>query len=146
MSQQFLVRPDTRAWVFQVWSAFVLAILLCAIGLWHLPSEGADLLIVSCFFCVCSSLTLSKTIRDNRDEQIDTDLWIMQVWIAFVLAIGSTLWGLVRIDLDVWRKGYFLASLLFLVSSTFVLAKTVRDNHEASVLAALPPQASELTQ
>ena len=139
MSQQYLVRPDTRPWIFQVWTAFAIAALLCVIGLWNLPHGGSDraFLIVGFLFCASSSLTLAKTIRDNRDEQVDTDLWIVHVWIAFALAICVTLWGLIRIDLDVWKKGYFVASALFLISSTFVLAKTVRDNQESEILAGL---------
>lgn len=148
MSQQYLVRPDTQAWVIQVWAAFAIAVLLCAIGLWNLPQDGSDraFLTIGFLFCVFSALTLAKTIRDNRDERVDTDMWILHVWIAFALAMCSTIWGLARIDLDVWKKGYLVASAFFLISSTFVLAKTIRDNQEAEILASLPQSAPEASQ
>jgi hypothetical protein len=148
MSQQYLVRHDTQAWIVQVWIAFAVSVLLCAIGLWNLPALGTGraFLTIGFLFCISSALSLAKTIRDNRDERVDTDMWIMQVWIAFGVAVTSTLWGLLSIDLDFWRKAYFFASALFLISSTFVLAKTIRDNHEAAVLESLPTPTSEPTQ
>ena len=33
-----------------------------------------------------------------------------------------------------WQKSYMVVSWLFLVSSTFTLAKTVRDGHEAELM------------
>lgn len=145
MSQQYLTRPDTRAWVFQVWSAFTMSVLLCGVGVWNLPNTGLDraFLTIGFFFCVFSSLTLAKTIRDNRDEKVDTDMWALNVWIAFAVALTFTGWGLVRMELDIWKKGYIITSALFLVSSTFVLAKTIRDNHEAAILNALPANQPE---
>lgn len=145
MSQQYITRPDTRAWVFQVWSAFTMSVLLCGVGVWNLPNTGLDraFLTIGFFFCVFSSLTLAKTIRDNRDEKVDTDMWALNVWIAFAVALTFTGWGLVRMELDIWKKGYIITSALFLVSSTFVLAKTIRDNHEAAILNALPANQPE---
>ena len=148
MSQQYSPRPDTKAWIFQVWVSFIVSVLLCAVGIWNLPHEGLDraFLAVGYFFCLTTAFTLAKTIRDNRDEQVDTSFWVMQVWCAFLVAFVLTGWGLYRMDIEVWRKGYMVATSLFLVSSSFVLAKTIRDNHEAAILSASTPSESGSTQ
>ncbi len=136
MSQQYYIRRDTNTWIFQVWAAFGLAILLCGIGIWNMPSESLDraFLATGFFFCLSSSFALAKTIRDNQNEQLDTAGWRAQVWIAFLVAAALTAWGLVRMKIGDWEKGYMVSSWLFLVSATFTLAKTIRDKHDADLL------------
>ena len=136
MSQYLAPRPDTNAWIMQVWISFCVAVILCVYGVWQLPSEGTDraLLAVGFFFCLSAAFTLQKTIRDNRDEQVDTQMWIFQVWAAFGIAFLLTGWGMYRLRIDGWHKMFLIASALYLVSSSFVLAKTIRDNHEARLL------------
>ena len=138
-------RQDSNAWIMQVWIAFACAVMLCVYGVWHLPSEGTDraLLAVGFFFCLSASFTLQKTVRDNRDEQIDTQMWIFQVWAAFIIAFSLTGWGLIRLNIGGWHRGFLVAAALFLVSSSFVLAKTIRDNHEAKILAGSAEAASK---
>lgn len=75
-----------------------------------------------------------KTQRDNRDGQVDTSAWVIAVWIALAAAILLTGWGLWRMGIEQWQKYYMLVSWLFAVSSTFTLAKTVRDAQEAELL------------
>jgi hypothetical protein len=38
------------------------------------------------------------------------------------------------LPVEIWVKGYMLMGMMFTVGSTFTLAKTVRDNHEAEKL------------
>ena len=129
-------RQDTNAWIMQVWISFACAVVLCIYGVWALPSAGTDraLLAVGFFFCLSASFTLQKTVRDNRDEQIDTQMWVFQVWAAFVIAFLLTGWGLFRLTIDGWHKAFLVGAALYLVSSSFVLAKTIRDNHEAKII------------
>lgn len=136
MAGQVLVRRDTQAWIFQVWTAFASAVVLCTVGVWNMPGEGTEraLLALGLFFCLSATLTLAKTVRDNRDEQVDTQAWIFQVWAAFIVANALTAWGLARTSVDGWKKGYLVASWLFMLSAAFTLAKTIRDNHEAELL------------
>lgn len=133
---KYLIRRDTSAWILQVWAAFGLALCLSAIGIWNLPNEGLDRAFVAIgfLFCLSAGFGVAKTVRDNRDEQVDTPSWVFQVWAAFSIAVAVTAWGLYRMHLGTWEKSYLAASWLFLVSSTFTLAKTVRDNHEAGLL------------
>ena len=58
----------------------------------------------------------------------------MTVWVAFAAAITLTAWGLWRMNIPAWEKNYMVVSWLFLVSTTFTLAKTVRDGHEANLM------------
>jgi len=138
MSQKYLIRRDTSSWIFHVWTSFGLAVIACAVGIWNMPSEDLDRAFVAIgyFFCLFASFTVAKMTRDNRDEQIDTGGWVFTVWAAFCVAIALTAWGLFRMKIGDWEKGYMIVVWLFLVSSVFTLAKTVRDKHEADVMEA----------
>ena len=136
MAQQYLMRRDTSAWNLQVWLSFSIAVVACAIGVWSMASEELDraFLAIGLFFCLFSAFTLAKMIRDNRDERVDTAPWIMTVWIGFSVAVALTAWGLFRMKIGTWEKGYMVVSWLFLVSTAFTLAKLVRDKQEADIL------------
>ena len=146
MTASYLVRRDTAAWNFQVWASFILAVIACGIGVWNMPSQDLDraFLAVGFFFCLFASFTLAKMIRDNRDERVDTSAWIMTVWTGFSVAVLLTAWGLFRMKIGDWEKGYMVVSWLFLVSTVFSLAKTVRDKQEADILEASPEPAPDL--
>jgi len=64
----------------------------------------------------------------------DTQAWIAQVWISFLLAVGASAVGIVYAPIDPWIKAYIGMGYLFSLGSTFTLAKTIRDDHEASKL------------
>ena len=76
---------------------------------------------------------MAKTLRDYRVGQVDTAGWIITVWIGFGAAVMLTAWGLWRMQIADWQKSYMAVSWLFLVSSTFTLAKMVRDKHDAAL-------------
>jgi hypothetical protein len=145
--KQYYVRRDTATWNMQVWLSFGLAILACLIGVWHMPSEGLDraFLAIGFFFCLFASFALSKLIRDNRDEKVDTGSWVMTVWIAFFVAVAMTAWGLFRMKIGDWEKGFMVVSWCFLVSTAFTLAKTVRDKQEADYMEAAASGGAEQT-
>ncbi len=71
-----------------------------------------------------------------RTDEIrkDTGAWIFQVWASFVLAVGATSVGIAYLPLDVWLRAFLGMGLLFSVGSSLSLAKTLRDNHEATRL------------
>jgi hypothetical protein len=136
LNTQYLVQKDTDAWRVQVWSSFAIALLACGIGVVQMPGEQLDraFLAIGFFFCLFSSFSVAKTVRDNRDGQVDTAGWRLIVWIAFFAAVLLTGWGLYRMEVAYWQKGYMVVGWLFLVSSTFTLAKTVRDQHDATLI------------
>ena len=133
-----MIRRDTPAWRLQVWISFAIAASLCAIGLAWLPGDDLDraFMVMGYIFCLSSVFALSKFVRDNQHRRQDTPLWGMVVWAGFAFAVALTAWGLWRMDIQPVWKSYLLVSWLFLISSTFTLAKTLRDAHEADVLEA----------
>jgi hypothetical protein len=136
MAIQYVMQRDTSGWRMQVWLSFALALGACAIGVLYLPGQELDraFLAIGLTFCLFASFAVAKTIRDNRDGQVDTSSWVLSVWIAFAAAFALTAWGLWRMNIVDWQKGFMVVSWLYLVSSTFTVAKTVRDQHEAELM------------
>lgn len=136
MATQYVMQRDTAGWRSQVWISFGLALVACAIGVVFLPGQDLDraFLAIGLLFCLFASFAVAKTVRDNRDGAVDTASWVMTVWIAFAAAFSLTAWGLWRMNIGDWQKGFMVVSWLFLVSTTFTVAKTVRDKHEAELM------------
>jgi hypothetical protein len=136
MATQYIMQRETGSWRIQVWLSFSIAVFACGAGVIQLPGQELDraFLALGLFFCLFASFAVAKTVRDNRDGQVDTAAWVMTVWIAFGAAIALTAWGLWRMNIPAWEKNYMMVSWLFLVSTTFTLAKTIRDGHEANLL------------
>jgi hypothetical protein len=63
-------------------------------------------------------------------------MWGMVVWGGFAFAMALTGWGLWRMAIQPVWKAYLLVSWLFLISTVFTLAKTLRDAHEADLFQA----------
>ena len=130
-----LIRKDTSAWKLQVWASFGLAVTLCATGLAYLP--GADLdrafMVMGYMFCLSTAFALAKFIRDKEVGKTDTPMWGFVVWGGFFLAMALTAWGLWRMGVNPTYKAFLGVSWLFLISSVFTLAKTLRDAHEAAL-------------
>jgi hypothetical protein len=131
-------RRDTAPWKLQVWISFGIAASLCAIGLAWLP--GADLdrafMVMGYVFCVSSAFALAKFVRDNERRRVDSPMWKGVVWGGFFTAMALTGWGLLRMQIQPVWQAYLSVSWLFLISSTFTLAKTLRDAYEADLLEA----------
>lgn len=68
------------------------------------------------------------------DIQRDSSAWIAFVKISFALAFTACLFGVWFMPAVLWVKGYMTMGLLYVVGSTFSLAKTLRDEHEAEKL------------
>lgn len=129
------MRRDTKAWRAQVWISFGLAASLCAIGLAWLPGEDIDraFMVMGYVFCLSTAFALAKFVRDQEANRGDTPLWGLVVWGGFALAMSLTGWGLWRMGIQPVWKAYLLVSWLFLISTVFTLAKTLRDAHEADL-------------
>lgn len=127
------IRRDTRAWRVQVWISFVVAVLLCAGGLAWLPGGGIDraFMVMGYAFCLSSAFAVAKSVRDNAAARRDLPLWGAVVWGGFACAVALTGWGLWRMQINPAWKAYLLVCWLFLISSAFTLAKTLRDAYEA---------------
>ena len=73
-------------------------------------------------------------MKENNTIQQDSPAWKFFVIISFVVSLGATTLGLLILPVDFWVKGYMAMGLYFAVSSTFILAKTLRDAHESDKL------------
>ncbi len=136
-SSSLIVMRDTRAWQLQVWVSFGLAVFLCAVGLAWLPGLALDraFMVMGYVFCLSSVFVLSKAVRDQQQAQYrgeaETPMWRFVVWGGFGVAMALTAWGLYRMEINETYKAYLGVSWLYLVTSAFTLAKTLRDRHEA---------------
>jgi hypothetical protein len=136
------IQRDTRAWQFQVWASFAVAVFLCATGLSWLPGEALDraFMVMGYVFCLSTAFMLAKFIRDSQQTEgavsRDVPMWRLVVWGSFFTAMGLTGWGLVRMEINDAYKAFLGVSWLFLISSVFTLAKTLRDRHEADLIEA----------
>jgi hypothetical protein len=133
------VQRDTRAWQIQVWISFGLAVFLCATGLGWLPGQTLEraFMVMGYVFCLSAVFVLAKFVRDNQrggsHAAGDGPMWKLVVWGGFFTAMGLTGWGLVRMEINDAYKAFLGVSWLFLISSAFTLAKTLRDRHEADL-------------
>ncbi|MCU0755674.1 MAG: hypothetical protein MUE46_11225 [Xanthomonadales bacterium] len=136
METHYVMQRDSNGWRIQVWASFAIAVLLAGIGVINLPGAELDraFLAIGFFFCLFSSFAVAKMVRDNRDGPVDTPAWVLTVWISFGIAIALTAWGLWRMGIPTWQKGYVACSWLFLISATFTLAKLIRDAQEADLM------------
>ena len=138
------IQRDTRAWQLQVWASFAIAVFLCATGLSWLPGEALDraFMVMGYVFCLSTAFMLAKFVRDSQQaeagsaERRDVPMWRLVVWGSFFTAMGLTGWGLVRMEINEAYKAFLGVSWLFLISSAFTLAKTLRDRHEADLIEA----------
>ena len=128
-------RRDTPAWKLQVWVSFGLALSLCAIGLAYLPGQDLDraFMVMGYVFCLTTAFALAKYVRDNEQSRTDTPMWGLVIWGGFGLAMALTAWGLWRMDVNPTYKAFLGVSWLFLISTVFTLAKTLRDAYELSL-------------
>ncbi|MFT3954299.1 MAG: YiaA/YiaB family inner membrane protein [Piscinibacter sp.] len=129
------IHHDTKAWKAQVWISFGIAASLCAIGLAYLPGQDLDraFMFMGYGFCLSAAFMVAKHVRDNQRQRVDTPMWGLVVWGAFALAMALTGWGLWRMDVNPTYKAFLGVCWMFLISSVFTLAKTLRDAHEARI-------------
>ena len=73
---------------------------------------------------------MSYTIIDHSNSKS----FYSMAWIAFVLACGGTLAGIIMLSAPPATKGFLAMGFVFTVSACFTLAKVVRDRHESDRL------------
>jgi hypothetical protein len=130
-----IIQRDTAAWQLQVWISFGIAVFLCGTGLAWLPGQDLDraFMVMGYIFCLSTAFFLEKFVRDNQYKKVDTPMWRMVVYTAFATAMVLTGWGLWRMDINDTYKAFLLVSWLYLITTTFTLATTLRDKHEADL-------------
>lgn len=143
-----VIRRDTKAWQLQTWVSFLLAAFLCGVGLAWLPGGDVERLfmVMGYGFCLMGAFVLSKFVRDEEARRsagapADTPLYRLVAWGGFFLAMALTGWGLLQMAIQPTYKAYLGVAWLYLITTTFTLAKTLRDAHEAD-LAEVRPSAA----
>lgn len=133
---KIVVKRDTQGWMMQTYASFGLAFLLAAVSVLNLNGQGLErvLVAVCLFFLLFVTFTVSKTIRDNQFEQVDTNSWKIMVWLGFGISLALSSWSIYRMEIEFWHKISIIASSLFLISSAFTLSKTIRDKADADLL------------
>jgi hypothetical protein len=58
--------------------------------------------------------------------------WVVQTYISFAVALGSLTIGIAYLPGDPWMRAFLAIAALYAVTSSISLAKTVRDQHEAT--------------
>ena len=130
-----IIRHDTKAWTLQVWVSFATAATQCGTGLAWLPGQDLDrvFMVMGYLFTLSTAFALAKYVRDNEGRRVDTPMWGGVVWGGFALAMTLTAWGLWRMEINPTYKAFLAVSWLFLISTVFTLAKTLRDAHETAL-------------
>jgi hypothetical protein len=61
----------------------------------------------------------------------NTAAWLTFTYASFALSVAMMALGVWALPADLWVKGYLTMATVSVLGSTFTLAKTVRDEHEA---------------
>lgn len=66
------IQRDSRAWQFQTWASFAIAVVLCATGLSWLPGQALDraFMVMGCVFCLSAAFMLAWTLRDRHEADM----------------------------------------------------------------------------
>ncbi|MBK9346752.1 MAG: hypothetical protein IPN06_10180 [Burkholderiales bacterium] len=133
-----MIHQDSSAWTLQVWVSFGLAVFLCGVGC-HLPGTELDraFMVMGYFFCLgrlCAGQVCARPEKARpRGCAGDTPLFKYVVLGAFFMAMALTGWGLTRMEINDTYRAFLGVSWLYLITSTFTLAKTLRDRYEADL-------------
>jgi len=69
---------------------------------------------------------------ENYDTQTNSVGWLLFVKLSFVISLAAMLAAIIFMPGDLMLKGYMGLNALFIVSSTIMVSKTLRDEHEGS--------------
>lgn len=67
-----------------------------------------------------------------RNRKRNTPAFTFLAWASFVAAFAAMYIGIWTLEEPLSVKGYYAVTAMFLVMSSFVLQKTIRDNQEDS--------------
>ena len=122
---------DSKGWYFQVWVAFIVAIGGYGWLIYQSPihQQLKIWMGIGFMFTVAATLNLAKTLRDVHEfgEDDHSPLWLGKVVIAFTVAVGGSMWGIYSLDFTQSVKIMMCLCVLFAVSASASLAKTMRD-------------------
>jgi hypothetical protein len=77
----------------------------------------------------------------TRLQSQTTNAFFIQSGISFAVSVGSMLVGVAYLHTGAWVRGFLALGLMYCVTSTFTLAKCVRDRQEADAITGRVDQA-----
>ncbi|WP_338675625.1 YiaA/YiaB family inner membrane protein [Streptomyces sp. SCSIO 30461] len=80
-------------------------------------------------------------MSDAQIKQQNTTAYYAQAAISFGIALGAVTLGIVNLDADAWVRAFLGIAVLYLTTSSFTLAKVVRDKQEAGQIVSRVDQA-----
>ncbi|MET7852496.1 YiaA/YiaB family inner membrane protein [Streptomyces avermitilis] len=66
-------------------------------------------------------------------KQQNTAAFYGQAVASFSVAMAATAIGIFKLHADAWVRGFLAIAVLYLVTSTFTLAKVIRDRQEGAL-------------
>ncbi|MEU4656620.1 YiaA/YiaB family inner membrane protein [Streptomyces sp. NPDC023723] len=80
-------------------------------------------------------------MSDTPVKQQSTAAFYGQAVASFAVAIVATAIGIFNLDADAWVRAFLGIAVLYLVTSSFTLAKIIRDRQEAGQIVSRVDQA-----
>ncbi|MDX3131466.1 YiaA/YiaB family inner membrane protein [Streptomyces europaeiscabiei] len=80
-------------------------------------------------------------MNETPVKQQSTAAFYGQAVASFAVAMAATTVGIYRLDADSWVRAFLAIAVLYLVTSTFTLAKVIRDRQEAGSIVSRVDQA-----
>ncbi|GAP52439.1 YiaA/YiaB family inner membrane protein [Streptomyces azureus] len=74
-------------------------------------------------------------------KQQNTAAFYGQAVASFAVAMAATAIGIYQLSADAWVRGFLAIAVLYLVTSSFTLAKVIRDRQEGPAQGATPSYA-----
>lgn len=74
-------------------------------------------------------------------KQQSTAAFYGQAVASFIVAMAATTVGIYNLDANVWVRSFLAIAVLYLVTSSFTLAKVIRDRQEAGQIVSRVDQA-----
>ncbi|MFJ2111964.1 MULTISPECIES: YiaA/YiaB family inner membrane protein [unclassified Streptomyces] len=74
-------------------------------------------------------------------KQQNTAAYHAQAIASFALALAALAIGIAKLEASAWVRGFLAIAVLYLTTSTFTLAKVVRDRQEAGQIVSRVDQA-----
>lgn len=126
-------QQNTPAFTFLAWISFVAAVFAEYIGIYTLQETLSvkGYYAVTAAFLIMSSFVLQKTIRDNQtSERKNTSAFTALSYASFTAAILAEYIGIWTLQETLSVKGYYAVTAAFMIMSSFVLQKVIRDNQD----------------
>ena len=70
-------------------------------------------------------------MNEDHGLQKDSAAWVFFVQFSWGLAVVANAVGIYHLPTELWVKGFMGMGMLYLMGSSFTLAKTLRDRHES---------------